>query len=99
MPWSASVTTSSGLLISFFISPPNKPSDGTKHFEVARARCEERLVGQSAEAPADDGAYDGNPRVTPIRVPLAGDRQDRVDDPRSEVAGRVDCVPGGASER
>src|SRR4029453_7710507 len=70
-----------------------------EHFEVARARCEERLVGQSAERPAEDGTYDGTPRVTPVRVPLAGNRQDRVDDPRSEVAGRVDRVPGGASER
>src|SRR5919109_4181494 len=54
MPWSSSVTTSSGLLISFFISSPQEGGQGAEHFQLARAWRKEQVVGERAERTADD---------------------------------------------
>ena len=60
------------------------------------------LEGQGREQArrdaADQGADHGNPRVRPVGAALPGDGQDRVGNPRAEVTGRVDRVPGGAAQ-
>src|SRR4051812_43202776 len=62
-----------------------------------------RLEGDVEEDACDDAADEradhGDPRVLPVRVALAGDRQDEVRDPRAEVARRVDRVAGRSAER
>src|SRR3954470_18503354 len=79
MPSSASCTTASGALISFFI--------GT----ASREECLERQCSQCAARQRSDHRY---PRVTPIRRTLAGNREQRMDDARPEVARRIDRVAG-----
>src|SRR5688500_3900763 len=87
MPASASSTTASGALMSFFIALRHQP---------VREQC---LVSKTAEHAADEGPDHRDPRIAPVRVALPGDREHRVRDARSEIAGRVDRVPGGAAER
>src|SRR3990170_5131506 len=60
---------------------------------------EERVAGEAADYSADDRADHRDPAVAPVRVALAGDRQDEVHDARTEVSSRVDGVPRGAAER
>src|SRR5918999_602939 len=84
IPSSASRTTASEALISFFI--PRSPGV-------------EEVERQRAEDAADDRCDDRDPRVAPVRRALARDRQDRVDDARTEVACGVDRVAGRAAER
>src|SRR5437588_9764533 len=79
IPSSASWTTSSGALMSFFMAL----SPGIE--EVER---------QCADDPTDDGRDDGDPRVAPVRGTLARDGQDRVCDARREVTRRVDRIAG-----
>src|SRR5437867_10156081 len=92
MPWSASVTTSSGLLISFFTWAPSR--GGT-----AASLREHPLVEPCPQDSSDDRSHHRDPRVGPVRVPLARDRQQEVRDPRAEVPGRVDGVSGRSTER
>src|SRR5687767_254723 len=87
MPASASSTTASGALMSFFIALRHQPVR------------EQRLVGKPAQDAADEGPDHRDPRIAPVRIPLAGDRKHRVRDAGSEIAGRVDRVPGRAAER
>src|SRR5918995_3786135 len=70
IPASASSTTASGALISFFMA---------SHHQVVR---EQRLVRDRAQDAADDRADHGDPRVGPVRPALAGDRQDGMRDAR-----------------
>src|SRR5436309_7281797 len=85
MPRSASRTTSSGELMSFFMARPLEP--------------EPPVVHGPGQDTTDERPDDGHPRVGPIRRPLARHRQDRVRDARTEVSGRVDRVAGGTAER
>src|SRR5438093_934466 len=92
MPWSASVTTSSGLLISFFTWAPSR--GGT-----AASLREHPLVEPGAQDASDDRGNDRDPCVGPVRVSLARDRQQEVRDAGTEVPGGIDGVPGRATER
>ena len=47
---------------------------------------------------ADDRADDGYPGVLPVRTAFAWNWQDRVREPRRQVAGRIDGVPGRSAE-
>src|ERR1035437_863169 len=120
MPASASSTTRSGELMSFFMANPRydaapRPcrSAGAKlvraggptetgrldrDLEDDEVR-EGRVVDDRRKSSADERADDRHPRVAPIGLTLAGDRQDRMDDARAEVAGGIDRVSGGAAER
>src|SRR3954447_18215274 len=93
MPSSASLTTASGALMSFFIvwcsTAMGKP------FSAG----EEEVEGQRAEDAADDRADHRDPGVAPVGIALAGDRQDGVHDARPEVAGRVDRVARWSAQR
>src|SRR3954447_1021756 len=88
MPSSASRTTASGALMSFFMV-----------CVVMAGSREEELEGQRAERSADQRADHGNPGVAPVRRALAGDRQEGVGDARPEVTRGVDRVAGRAAER
>src|SRR5919197_4566632 len=76
VPSRASRRTSSGALMSFFMSA-----------RLARPR---QVVDEAADGAAEQRADDGDPRVAPVRRALARDRNDRVHDARPEGAGRVD---------
>src|SRR4051794_25594281 len=93
IPSSASLTTASGAVMSFFIV---WCSTAIEEPFLAGVEGVERERAQDA---ADDRADDWDPGIAPVRVALAGDRQDRVHDPRPEVAGRVDRIAGGTAER
>src|SRR5947209_3630542 len=84
-PRSASATTASGALISFFIYRSSVSGI-------------ERAVQQGADSAADERPQHGNPGIGPVRRALAGNWQDRVHDPRPEVASRVDRVSGRSTE-
>src|ERR1700745_962496 len=86
IPWSASLTTASGSLMSFFIS--SSP--------LAR---EPPVVRGAAEDAADRGTDDRHHSGPRDGRTLARNGQDRVDDARAEVAGRVDRVSGRATQR
>src|SRR4051812_17698633 len=58
-----------------------------------------KLEKLRADHTADDGPDDRHPGVAPVARALAGDGQKRVDEPRSEIARRIDCVAGGTAER
>src|SRR4029079_12169886 len=67
MPWRASRTTSAGSLISFFIASPPRSS----WLEVT----ERGGTHVAADHSADQWTDDRDPRVSPVRATLAGDRQ------------------------
>src|SRR6266498_6028275 len=92
MPWSASVTTSSGLLISFFTWAPSPR-------RTAASLREHPLVEPCPQDASDDRSHHRDPGVGPVRVSLTRDRQEEVRDPGTEVPCRVDGVPGRATER
>nr|WP_307732733.1 hypothetical protein [Nannocystis radixulma] len=54
---------------------------------------------QRGRGGADQRPDDRHPRVAPVAAALAADRQDRVGEPRAEVARRVDRVAGRPAER
>src|SRR4051794_26268747 len=89
MPSSASRTTASGELMSFFIVC----------WVLMRSPRVEEVPRERSEHAADERRHDGDPRIAPIRRALARDRQDRVCDARGEVAGRVDRIAGRTAER
>src|SRR5258708_33592451 len=60
---------------------------------------ERQVVDDGREGAADQRTDDRDPGVAPIGIPLAGDRQEEVGDPRTEVSGWVDRVPGRSTER
>src|SRR4249919_3322194 len=97
IPASASRTTLSGSLISFFIaSPPWGVRSAllrSEHEVEGGLRCE------GAQDATDERADDRDPRVLPVGASLAGDRQDRVDDAGPQVAGGVDRVARRSTER
>src|SRR4051812_4429224 len=80
MPSSASRTTASGALMSFFMA-----------MAVGSPRVEP-LEEKRGDGGADQWADDRDPGVAPVRRALARDRQQRMDDPRPEVSGRVDRI-------
>src|SRR5690349_14157087 len=53
---------------------------------------------QAGDDAAQQRADDGDPRVVPIRVALAGNGQQEMGNTRPQVAGRVDRVAGRAAE-
>ena len=57
------------------------------------------VVDEVRDGGADERPDDRDPRVAPVGVALAGDRQQEVRDARAEVAGGVDRVAGRAAER
>ena len=63
------------------------------------ARQKAALKIEPGQRPADQRADHRDPRVTPVRGALVGDRQQGVDDARAQVTGRVDGVAGGPAER
>src|SRR3990170_2618349 len=101
-PRSSSRTTSSALLMSFFmflLSPPNFSEPLRPELPLPAHVRRPGICAGGAEEPADDGTDHRDPAVAPVRVALAGDRQDEVHDARTEVSSRVDGVPRGAAER
>src|SRR5689334_19599935 len=90
MPSSSSRTTSSGALISFFMSSLLRVGAGS-------LRPDEVEDHRAQDAP-DDGCHHWHPGVAPVRVALAGDGEEGVGDAGAEVTGRVDGVPRRATE-
>src|SRR5919106_509475 len=88
MPASASSTTASAALMSFFIA--------SSHSQGVR---EQRGVGDCTDRAADERANHRNPRVLPVGRSLARDRQDRVGDARTEVTRGIDRISGRAAQR
>src|SRR4051794_4927757 len=97
VPASASCSTVSGLLISFFIEAALVSAWVID--QSPRSAGPGVVVDEAADYAADERPDDRDPCVSPVRRPLARDRQDRVHDPRPEVARRVDRVSGGSAER
>src|SRR4051812_31129351 len=58
-----------------------------------------KLEKLRADHTTDDGPDNRHPGVAPVARALAGDGQKRVDEPRSEIPRRIDCVAGGTAER
>ena len=48
--------------------------------------------------PPTTGPRYRNPRITPIAISLSGYGQDGMGDPRTKVAGGIDCIPRGSSQ-
>src|SRR5258708_6679454 len=63
---------------------------------LLEVKCPDRYARQEG---SDQRANYWNSRVAPVRIPLSGDRQDRVSDARAEVAGRIDGISCCAAER
>src|SRR5687768_10353054 len=87
MPANASSTTASGALMSFFM--------GLRGHEVVR---DDRVGHEGGHHATDDRGDDRDPRIAPVGVALAGNRQDGVRDARRQVTGRVDRIPRRAAE-
>src|SRR3954451_25293508 len=90
MPSSASRTTASGELMSFFII--------CWVLMTAPSR-EEELECHRADGAADQRADDGDPGVATVRRALSGDRHERMRDALHDVARRIDGVGGRTAER
>src|SRR5260370_36867173 len=60
---------------------------------------ERQVVDDGREGAADERTDDRDPGVAPIGIPLAGDRQEEVGDPRTEVSGWVDRVHARSTGR
>src|SRR5215211_6908380 len=68
---------------------------GSLHPHVVRPDAD---VDDGREDATDERTGDRDPGIPPIRIALARNRQDGVDDPRPEVAGGVDGISGRATE-
>src|SRR5438093_11095168 len=96
IPSSSSRTTSAGSLISFFIAPPLRRS---RRYSGMASQSKRALGHEGADDAADHRTRDRDPRVPPVRIALARDRQDEVHDARAEISRRVDRVSGRAAQR
>src|SRR5271170_4734673 len=85
MPSSASLTTLSGALMSFFI-------------EISRL-SDQRVDEESRDHGADQRTDDRNPGISPIAAALAGNWQHGMGNARAEVTRRIDGVACRAAER
>src|SRR5207237_2773453 len=57
------------------------------------------LIEDRREHAPDDRPSHRYPRVAPVRIPLARDRQERVREPGTQIARRVDRVAGRPAQR
>src|SRR5512143_3772428 len=71
---------------------PSRESDARR----SNADRADRKRGKHA---AEEWADDRDRSVAPVRAAFAGDRQQRVHEPRTEIARRVDRIAGRPAER